>query len=208
MNIQILPALICILAYIVASINIKRGKFKPAPIPRTIWMFVSLISLLALIQTKPSSVSLLLAVGLFGGSIILFLASVHRKHFAFDLTHLLPILGIIFCILIWMLTDNPFLALIVILATDASAIILSMKKIWLNPYYEDVIFWLLLSAASFTSILISLATPGFMLSGFIYISYFFSSQITMLSTIAVRRIIIESKYSKYRVNQLRLARVK
>lgn len=200
-----LPAIISTFAYMVASLNVQRHVFMPAPIPRAIWMVVSFVSLMALVQTDAGHVSKYLAAGLFVGSVVLFLFSIKRKRLKMTRANLLAIIGTVICLMLWRFTGNPFIALVAILSTDAIAILLNMLKTWKNPYFEDITFWAVLFTASLTSLVYLLDSPSVSTAGFMFVSYFCVSQFLMLMTILIRLIIIEATMPRKALQRLRAA---
>lgn len=128
-----------------------------------------------------------LGVGLFGGSVLLFILSLRASDFRWHKDDYLAIVGASLCLLVWLLTGDPFVALIAILATDLLAFIPTYAKVWHTPLTEDRIFWLLLLAASTISLIDLFLFRDFELSNLIYNGYFVITQASMLILITRRR---------------------
>lgn len=192
------PPIISFSGYLLAIRHVRAGTFHPEPVSRGIFVFVTLLGLLLLLQSDPNQASALLAFGLFGGSVFLFLLSVRAEKIKVSKQDVIAILGAIICLLIWFMSGSPFLALIAILLTDAFAVIPTVFKTWINPFFEDIWFWLVLSTGSILSLGVLLAQSPFNSSSFLYVGYFTASQLFMCGLIILRRYELLPRKSKVR----------
>lgn len=182
-----LPPLTSFSAYLLALRHVRQGTFHPEPISRGLFVFVTLLGLVLLLQSNPDQASILLACGLLSGSFFLFLLSVKAERVVINRQDVVAMLGATTCLLVWFFSGSAFLVLLALLATDAFAALPTVLRTWGNPFFEDVWFWTLLFLGSLLSLFVLLAGNSFQLSSLIYIVYFASSQLFMSGIIPVRR---------------------
>ena len=184
---EYLPTLLSLLAFVVAARHVVRGTFAPEPVSRGMWMVISGIALLLLIQTSSESAAIPLGIGLFSGSVLLFVLSLRTAVFHWHKDDFVAIGGAVACLIVWFLTGSPFIALIAILGTDLLAFIPTYAKVWHTPLTEDRVFWSMLLIASSVSMFDLFVFRGFELSNLLYNSYFVITQASMLGFISFKR---------------------
>jgi hypothetical protein len=135
----IIAGIIALLAYIVYIISTLRGKTKPNRITWWIWTFMGLV--LALSYQFSGAVNTIWVpyVEFLGPFFIAILSIKYGEGGLENRTDLYCFLGAIVSIILWIVFDNPVIALITNLAIDAFAIVPTIKKSYLRPEGED--FW-------------------------------------------------------------------
>lgn len=185
---EYIPALISFSAYILALYHVRKGSFRPEPFSRFIWTMVSLLAFILLFQNGPSIISLLLTGSLFAGSVMLLISAIKYSSSAISIEDYIAVVGSVICLSVWYITNDPFYALLTLLATDAFAILPTIHNFWKKPFIEDLGFWLLLSGGSIASFFILMRQDFIDISSVITITYFASSQMLVAATIASRRL--------------------
>lgn len=158
---------------------IFKGSFKPQRTTRFIYFILNSLFLGTLItQGSWDAFGLALAQGL-GGTII-FILSFKYGMGGYERTDVLTLVGALTTIIIWKLTDNPTLALLLSIVVDIIAFYPTLIKIYKHPETEDRRFYLsdiissLFSVLSLQRLLIGdIAYPLYILClnlfGFIFI---------------------------------------
>ena len=167
--------------------HVIEGSFRPEPVSRGIWATIAAIALVVLLQSSESNAAVPLAIGLFGGSVLLFILSIRASRLRWHKDDTLAVSGAVVCLGLWFITGNPFVALLAILATDMMAFIPTYVKTWHHPLFEDEAFWFMLALASTLSFINLVQFQDVEISNVAYNAYFLFSQLLMGSIIVLRR---------------------
>ena len=135
----IIAGIIAFLAYIVYVISIFRGGSKPNRATWWIWAFMGLVLALSYQFSGATNTIWVPYVEFLGPLAIAILSIKYGEGGLNNKTDLVCLFGAIFSILLWVIFNNPVIALITNLAIDSFAIIPTIKKSYLRPEGED--FW-------------------------------------------------------------------
>jgi len=135
----VVAGVIAFLAYIVYIVSIFRGRSKPNRVTWWIWAFMGLV--LALSYQFSGAVNTIWVpyVEFLGPFSIALLSIKYGEGGLTNKTDLFSFLGAVISIILWIIFDNPVIALVTSLAVDSFAIIPTIKKSYLRPEGED--FW-------------------------------------------------------------------
>ena len=135
----VVAGVIAFLAYIVYIVSIFRGRSKPNRVTWWIWAFMGLV--LALSYQFSGAVNTIWVpyVEFLGPFSIALLSIKYGEGGLTNKTDLFSFFGAVISIILWIIFDNPVIALVTSLAVDSFAIIPTIKKSYLRPEGED--FW-------------------------------------------------------------------
>ena len=134
-----IAGVIAFLAYIVYIISIFRGKTKPNRATWWIWAFMGLVVGLSYYASGAENTIWVPFVEFIGPFSIALLSIKYGEGGLENKTDLICLFGAIVSIILWIIFDNPVVALVINLAVDSFAIIPTIKKSYLRPEGED--FW-------------------------------------------------------------------
>ncbi|MFA6076942.1 MAG: hypothetical protein WC735_02600 [Candidatus Paceibacterota bacterium] len=135
----IIAGIIAFLAYVVYVISIFRGKSKPNRATWWIWAFMGLVLALSYHFSGAENTIWVPYVEFFGPLTIAILSLKYGEGGLNDKTDLICLGGAILSIILWIIFNNPVVALVTNLAIDSFAIVPTIKKSYLRPEGED--FW-------------------------------------------------------------------
>jgi hypothetical protein len=135
----IIAGVIAFFAYIVYIISILKGGSKPNRVTWWIWAFMGLVLALSYQFSGASNTVWVPYVEFLGPFAIAVLSIKYGEGTLENKTDLYCLLGAVVSIMLWIIFDNPVIALITNLAIDSFAIVPTIKKSYLRPEGED--FW-------------------------------------------------------------------
>lgn len=135
----IIAGIIAFLAYIVYIISIFRGKTKPNRATWWIWAFMGLVVGLSYYFSGAVNTIWVPVVEFIGPLSIALLSLKYGEGGLDNKTDLVCLFGAIFSIILWIIFNNPVVALVTNLVVDSFAIVPTIKKSYLRPEGED--FW-------------------------------------------------------------------
>lgn len=134
-----IAGVIAFVAYIVYVVSIFRGKTKPNRATWWIWAFMGLVLALSYKFSGAENTLWVPYVEFVGPFIIAILSVKYGEGGLKNKTDLLCMFGAIISIILWIIFDNPVIALVTNLAVDSFAVIPTIRKSYLRPEGED--FW-------------------------------------------------------------------
>ena len=135
----VVAGVIAFLAYIVYIVSIFRGRSKPNRVTWWIWAFMGLVLALSYQFSGAINTIWVPYVEFLGPFSIALLSIKYGEGGLTNKTDLFSFLGAVISIILWIIFDNPVIALVTSLAVDSFAIIPTIKKSYLRPEGED--FW-------------------------------------------------------------------
>ena len=135
----VIAGIIAFTAYIVYIISIFRGKTKPNRATWWIWAFMGLVVGLSYYASGAENTIWVPFVEFIGPLSIALLSIKYGEGGLNNKTDLICLFGAVFSIILWIVFNNPVIALVSSLAVDSFAIIPTIKKSYLRPEGED--FW-------------------------------------------------------------------
>jgi len=137
--IGIIAGVVAFSAYIIYIVSIFRGKSKPNRATWWIWAFMGLVLALSYRFSGADNTVWVPYVEFLGPFMIALLSIKYGEGGLNNKTDLFCLAGAVTSIILWIIFDNPVLALVTNLAVDSFAIIPTIKKAYLRPEGED--FW-------------------------------------------------------------------
>ncbi|MCX6751555.1 MAG: hypothetical protein NT161_02185 [Candidatus Nomurabacteria bacterium] len=134
-----IAGVIAFLAYVVYVVSIFRGKTKPNRATWWIWAFMGLVVGLSYYASGAENTIWVPFVEFIGPFSIALLSIKYGEGGLENKTDLICLFGAVVSIILWIIFDNPVIALVTNLAVDSFAIIPTIKKSYLRPEGED--FW-------------------------------------------------------------------
>ncbi|OGI68051.1 hypothetical protein A2738_02580 [Candidatus Nomurabacteria bacterium RIFCSPHIGHO2_01_FULL_42_15] len=135
----IIAGVIAFLAYIVYIISIFRGGSKPNRATWWIWSFMGLVIGISYYASGAVNTIWVPFVEFIGPFSIALLSIKYGEGGLNNKTDLICLFGAIFSIILWVIFNNPVVALVTNLLIDSFAIVPTIKKSYLRPEGED--FW-------------------------------------------------------------------
>ncbi len=135
----IIAGVIAFLAYIVYVVSILRGKTKPNRATWWIWAFMGLVVGLSYDAAGAQNTIWVPYVEFIGPLSIALLSIKYGEGGLKNKTDLVCLFGAVFSIILWIIFNNPVVALVTGLAVNSFAIVPTIKKSYLRPEGED--FW-------------------------------------------------------------------
>lgn len=135
----IIAGIIAFLAYIVYVVSIFRGKSKPNRATWWIWAFMGLVLALSYKFSGADNTVWVPYVEFLGPLTIAILSIKYGEGGLKNKTDLFCLFGAVASVILWIIFNNPVVALVTNLAIDSFAIIPTIKKSFLRPEGED--FW-------------------------------------------------------------------
>ncbi len=137
----VIAGVIAFVAYVIYVASILRGKTKPNRATWWIWAFMGLVVGLSYYASGAENTIWVPFVEFLGPFIIAILSIKYGEGGLTSRTDLFCLLGAIISIFLWIIFDNPVIALVTNLAIDSFAIIPTIKKSYLRPEGEDFSAW-------------------------------------------------------------------
>ena len=135
----IIAGIIALLAYVIYIISIFKGGTKPNKATWWIWTFMGLVLALSYDFSGAGNTVWVPYVEFLGPFSIALLSLKYGDGGLRDKTDLFCLWGAVLSIVLWIVSQNPVVALITSLAVDSFALIPTIKKSYLRPEGED--FW-------------------------------------------------------------------
>lgn len=135
----LIAGIIAFLAYIIYVISILRGKTKPNRATWWIWAFMGLVVGLSYYASGAQNTIWVPFVEFIGPLSIALLSIKYGEGGLDNKTDLICLFGAILSVILWIIFDNPVIALVSSLVVDSFAIVPTIKKSYLRPEGED--FW-------------------------------------------------------------------
>jgi hypothetical protein len=135
----LVAGIIAFLAYIVYVVSILKGRTKPNRATWWIWTFMGLVLALSYHFSGAENTIWVPYVEFLGPFIIAVLSLKYGEGGLNSRTDLICLGGAIASVILWIIFNNPLIALVTNLAVDSFALIPTIKKSYLRPEGED--FW-------------------------------------------------------------------
>ncbi len=135
----LIAGIIAFLAYIIYVISILRGKTKPNRATWWIWAFMGLVVGLSYYASGAQNTIWVPFIEFIGPLSIALLSIKYGEGGLDNKTDLICLFGAILSVILWIIFDNPVIALVSSLVVDSFAIVPTIKKSYLRPEGED--FW-------------------------------------------------------------------
>lgn len=179
----VLSTVISLSAYFVGIRFIFKGSFRPQ---RTTWFLMAVISALfvATLLVQGDRNAVWLASAIFVGNFLIFLLSIKNGIGGKSKSDMVVLLMVVISLLVWYITKNPLLALVMSIIADFIAFLPTMIKSWFLPWTEEWMFYVFGIVSSFLNLL-SLSVFNFEKS--IFLIYFLLSNIALVLIIVLRR---------------------
>jgi hypothetical protein len=171
--------------YLVGAYRILKNKYTPNTFSRVVWLILAVNSFAGVYFSKSSQASILLAlVLLFGNILICTLSFAQGSSKIGSLEYVC--LGLLFIsLLIWIFFKSPLINLSISLIAHFIGAAPTYKKLWLNPESEDIPFWTLFFLASVLSVINS----GHSSLKFVILPYYYAFFDGSIILLAARRFI-------------------
>ena len=137
----LVAGIIALLAYVVYIISIFKGGSKPNRTTWWIWAFMGLILALSYDFSGAGNTIWVPYVEFLGPLSIAILSLKYGEGGLSDKTDLWCFVGALMSVALWIIFNNPVIALVMNLAIDSFAIIPTIKKSYLRPEGEDFLAW-------------------------------------------------------------------
>jgi len=134
-----IAGIIALLAYLVYVISIFKGRTKPNRATWWIWAFMGLVVGLSYYASGAVNTMWVPVVEFIGPFSIALLSIKYGEGGLDNKTDFVCLFGALFSILLWIIFNNPVIALVTNLVIDAFALVPTIKKSYLRPEGED--FW-------------------------------------------------------------------
>ncbi|MEI8175051.1 MAG: hypothetical protein WCG28_03820 [bacterium] len=130
---------IAFFAYLVYMVSVLRGKTKPNRATWWIWAFMGLILALSYQLSGAENTIWVPYVEFLGPFLVAILSIKYGEGGLNNKTDIICLFGAFISIILWLVFDNPVVALVTNLAVDSFAVVPTIKKSYLRPEGED--FW-------------------------------------------------------------------
>ncbi|MFA5773250.1 MAG: hypothetical protein WC908_01080 [Candidatus Paceibacterota bacterium] len=135
----IVAGVVAFSAYIVYIVSILKGKTKPNRATWWIWAFMGFVLALSYYFSGAENTVWVPIVEFIGPLSIAILSLKYGEGGLKNKTDIICMAGALISVLLWIIFNNPVIALVTNLAIDSFAIIPTIKKSYLRPEGED--FW-------------------------------------------------------------------
>ncbi|GAB4163102.1 MAG: hypothetical protein Fur003_5870 [Candidatus Dojkabacteria bacterium] len=183
----ILSIIVGFITYIIGVRSVLKGEFKPQRMTRFLYALIGLIFFASLVVQNRGGVLLALAQAI--GGVVLFILSIKFGVGGKSKSDLIVLTGALISLLMWKLTSNATLALILSIITDLIAFWPTVRKIWQSPETEEWKFYcsdILAGALSILS-LKSFAFPGIIYPLYIFLINLFATSLILLRRFYLKR---------------------
>ena len=140
--IGLIAGIIAFTAYIIYIISILKGRTKPNRSTWWIWSFMGLVVGLSYYLSGAVNTIWVPVVEFIGPLSIALLSVKYGEGKLSDKTDLICLVGAVLSVILWIIFNNPVIALVTNLAADSFAIVPTIKKSYLRPEGEDFWAWL------------------------------------------------------------------
>jgi hypothetical protein len=131
------------LAYGFGMYRIIRRRYQPNTFSRLVWVGIALNSFLAVLMGGGSSGSHALAGIILLGSLVMAIGSLWCGYRHFGIAEKTSLANLVVAVIIWIITQNPLLSLVMSLAAHFIGGIPTIVRIMRRPRSEPVMFWFL-----------------------------------------------------------------
>lgn len=148
----LLAAAINVAGFFPYMLDILRGKTKPE---RAMWWIYSVLFIVLLIAQNGANAGwLLLATGSYiFSSVVIALLSIKFGYGKFHRRHLISAVVAIAGLILWRLTDQPLIAILLVIIIDSAGFWLTLLKTWHAPHSETLLAWQMALLSYFVSLL-------------------------------------------------------
>lgn len=148
----IIAAAVGFIGYIPYFRDIFKGKTKPHVFSWFVWCLLTGIAFFAQIAEGAGPGAWVTGFAAITCLVVAVLA-IFRGEKKITLSDWLSFIGALLGLLLWRLTDNPMLAVILITITDALAFVPTIRKAYYKPYEETIAAWLSYSLKFFIGLM-------------------------------------------------------
>lgn len=145
-------AIINVVAFLPYIRSILMRKTKPERSSWWVWSILMAVAFAAQIAAGATWSALLAAV-LFIGNIVIAILSLRYGYGKFSSKDFFAVLAALSGVVMWVVTNDPFVALFITIAVDFFAYSLTILKSWKAPYSENLLSWILMTIAAVISAL-------------------------------------------------------
>jgi len=189
----VISSLIAAVAYFIYFRQIISGKVKPHAISWFIWGILTTIIFAA--QTVKHGGAGAFVTGLTGmACFIISVVAYHKGKNVIDKMDKIFLLSALASLVLWWMTSEPLLSVILITITDACAFIMVFKKSYLNPFEEGATLFGLSAIKFFISIF---ALESYSIETWLYPVYLIIGNGALAIMILVRRYSLKKIGNKY-----------
>ena len=175
---------IAFLAYVIYIVSILRGKSKPNRATWWIWAFMGVVLVLSYQASGAENTIWVPFVEFLGPLIIAILSIKYGEGGINNKTDIICLVGSFVSIILWIIFNNPVIALVTSLAVDSFAIIPTIKKSYLRPEGEDFWAWF---GTGIADSLNFFAVEKFTFAILIYPIYMLTSDIIIVTILFVKK---------------------
>jgi hypothetical protein len=179
----ILAGFVAVVGFFPYFRSIFRGETKPQRASFAIWSVVSVISLSSYIASGARA-TIWVGVAFTILQIVVFILSFKYGMGGFHPLDITCFVGAAISIGLWVLTENPLIALYLSIFIEVLGFIPTVKKTYRYPKTENLMSWTIGVAAAFINLF---AITEFSLEVYSYPLYIFMADITMVVVIFMRR---------------------
>lgn len=180
----LIAGIVAFTAYIIYIISIFRGGTKPNRATWWIWAFMGLVLALSYHASGADNTIWVPYVEFLGPFLIGLLSLKYGEGGFRDKTDLICIIGAVFSVALWIIFNNPVIALVTNLAIDSFAIIPTIKKSYLRPEGEDFWGWF---GTGLADTLNMFAVERFSFAVLLYPIYMLVSDLIIIGILAVKK---------------------
>jgi len=180
----LLAGAIAFFAYLVYIVSVIRGKTKPNRASWWIWSFMGLVLALSYQFSGAENTIWVPYVEFLGPFLIAILSIKYGEGGLSNKTDIICLLGALVSIILWIIFNNPVVALITNLASDSFAIFPTIKKSFLRPEGEDFWAWFGTGIADMINLF---AVERFTFAILIYPVYMLISDIIIVGILFVKK---------------------
>lgn len=140
-TIGILAGILSFSFYLFYIFAILRGKTKPSSISWWIWTLIGVMIVISYFLSGARS-TIWVPVGESIGPLVIAVLSLKYGQKSFSKLDITCLIGAIIGIILWLLFDSPFIALIAFIFSDFMGVIPTIKKVALDPSSESGVAWI------------------------------------------------------------------
>ena len=139
----IAASIVSVIAFMPYIVSILRGKTKPSGASWWTWSFLTIIIVISSWKAGASWDVLILPSWLCFSQLTVAILSVRNGDNIWDFSNLACIVGACIGIVLWLLTDEPLIALFASIVADIFATVPTFRHVWAKPEEENRIGWML-----------------------------------------------------------------
>lgn len=163
--------------------SILKGEYKPQRITRLLLFIVTAI-FVGTLFSQGDRIGLFLAIPSFIGSTAIFILSIKYGVGGRSKMDIITLIGALFSLVVWKVTDNPTLGLYASILTDFIGFSPTLVKSYKEPYTESYLFYGCDLVASFFNLL---ALKSYLMMDLAFPLYIFLVNFTITVIILIRR---------------------